>query len=205
MEFFKKIFPEKSSKNIKEEQNPKMVETINDQINFGGGLTDVSIEDHTDELNEIAENRKLFNKEGGSVSMEESWEEEKRDSKLVEKLNELRVKYAKLKEEIKERQIILNELRYSKSGAERAVKNLNYRDMTSKERNIIAVDMMRGAEDRIERLTNKINKGEIEMVTLHQELGQIDEEMSMIAGLIPSQISDEDKTVGNQRYKFEQN
>jgi hypothetical protein len=37
------------------------------------------------------------------------------------------------------------------------------------------------------------------------ELGQIEETMNLITGLMRQEIPDEEKTIGNQRYDFRQN
>lgn len=197
---FEKLEPKRKSFS---ESDSKIKKTIEDQESFSI-KGDVSSEDYIDELNNQIQTRKIIGKEE-KILNEQSWEEVIRDEELIEKINNLRVKYAKLKEEIKERQIILNELRYSKSGAERAAKNLNWKELVSKEGNSVVKTMMRNAEDRIERLRKNIETQEIEMMQLHQELGEIDNMMEMLTGLIRKEIPGEEKTVGNQTYDFNQN
>ncbi|MDQ5901620.1 MAG: hypothetical protein QG580_335 [Patescibacteria group bacterium] len=199
-DFFKKLKPERESF---VEPDADIINTLEDQENISI-KGDVSSEDYIDELNNQIQTRKIIGKEG-KILNEQSWEEIIRDEELVEKINNLRIKYAKLKEEIKERQIILNELRYSKSGAEQSAKNLNWKELVSKEGNSVVKTMMRNVEDRIERLRKNIETQEIEMIQLHQQLGEIDNIMEMLTGLIRKEIPGEEKTVGNQTYDFNQN
>lgn len=205
MEFFKKIKPEESKQfNIKEEKNSKILETLKDQVDIGGGLTDRSLHDFNKELNQRIKQREDTNTEN-NVIPEKSWEEIKRDAELGEKIEALRLKFVGLREEIKERQIIINELRQTKYGAEQSARNLNWKEMVSKERNMVATEMMRTAEDIIERLRTKIERNQIELTPLILELGEIEEKINSLTELVRQEIPDEEKTVGNQRYDFNQN
>lgn len=201
MELFKKIF-NKNEKGF--EPNDKKTEEILEKQRDLKISGDINSNDFVTDLNQEIKTREIIGKDG-PVAKDGSWEEEKRDDELIERINKLRIDYGKLKEEIKERQIILNELRYSKNGAERSVKSLNFKGIVSKERDMITVEMMRGAEDRVERLRKKLEKGEIEIAPLYQELGEIEETLDLLTGLMKKEIPDEEKTIGNQGYDFNQN
>ncbi len=201
MELFKKIF-NKNEKGF--EPNDRSTEEILNKQKDLEIHGDISSNDFVGGLNQEIKTREIIDRDG-AVANDGSWEEEKRDNELTERINSLRIEYGKLKEEIKERQIILNELRYSKSGAEKSVKNLNAKDLVSKDRDMITVEIMRGAEDRVERLRKNLEKGEIEIVPLYKELGEIEETLNLLTNLIKKEIPDEEKTVGNERYNFEQN
>lgn len=201
MELFKKIF-NKNEKGFK--PNDKKTEEILEKQRDLKIIGDIKSNDFVTGLNQEIKTREIIGKDG-TVANNGSWEEEKRDDELIERINKLRIDYGKLKEEIKERQIILNELRYSKNGAERSVKSLNFKGIVSKERDMITVEMMRGAEDRVERLRKKLEKGEIEIAPLYQELGEIEETLDLLTGLMKKEIPDEEKTIGNQGYDFNQN
>lgn len=197
---FEKFFPK--SKKITKEKNPKIEDTIADQLEVG--KTDLSVEDFHDRLNKSIETRKIL---GGEEPVTDTYsrEEIERDNQLGERLHQLRIGFAGLKEEIKERQTILNELRYSKSGIDTAVRNLNFKDMNSKERNIFVVETMRNAEDRLERINHKIKSNEIEIVPLYQELGHIEEMIKSLAILMNNSEQLPDKTIAKQGYDFNQN
>lgn len=117
----------------------------------------------------------------------------------------MRLKYVKLREEIKERQIILDELRDSKIGAERAAKKPNWKEITSKERNSVVTDMMRNAEDRIDRLKNKIEKNQIELTPLIVEFGEIQEIIESLSELVNVRMTNEKGELENEGYKFNLN
>lgn len=205
MEFFKKMFKAESPKNkIDQETNPKILDVIQDQSEIGGGLTDVSLGDYTNELNDLVKQREIIGKEEKVVA-ETSGEEEKRDAELGEKIEALRLKFVSLREEIKERQIIINELRQTKYGAEQSAKNLNWKEMVSKERNMVATEMMRTAEDRIERLKVKIERNQIELTPLIQELDGIEEIINSLTELIKVEIKNEKDEVVTKGYDFSQN
>lgn len=187
---------------INEEKDPKIKDTMDDQFTIGG-RTDVSIEDFTDELNKKVHERKVIGDENGVAANEESWEEESQGYVLENNLNDLRIKYAKLREGIKERQTIINELRYSKNLTEKAVQNLNIKEMSLKERNFNVTEIMRNTEDRVERLSNKIRNHEEKLIPLYQELGELESIITSVAKLINS--PDEKDTVGDVKYKFELN
>lgn len=198
--FFKKLKPERESFS---ESDSRIIKTIEDQesLSIKG---DFSSEDYIDELNNQIKTREIIGKDGKVVA-EESWEEEKRDAELGEKIEALRLKYVKLREEIKERQIILDELRDSKSGAERAAKKLNWKELTSRERNSVVTDMMRNAEDRIGRLKNKIEKNQIELTPLILEFGEIQEAMESLSELVNVHMTNERGELENEGYKFNLN
>ncbi len=198
---FEKFVP----KNIKEEINPKIKDTISDQLEIGKRKTDLSIEDFSGEINKAIKKREVIEDKEGPVEDGYSWEELKREEQLDEKLHELRIKFAALKEEIKERQVILNELRYTKSGISSAVRNLNLKDMSSRERDVFVVETMRNAEDRLERINSKIISNEMEIAPLYKELGQIQEMINSIAILMDDPEKNTEKTVGEQKYDFTQN
>lgn len=205
MEFFKKMFKAESPKNkIDQETNPKILDVIQDQSEIGGGLTDVSLGNYTNELNDLVKQREIIGKEGKVVA-ETSGEEEKRDAELGEKIEALRLKFVSLREEIKERQIIINELRQTKYGAEQSAKKLNWKEMVSKERNMVVTEMMRTAEDRIERLRVKIERNQIELTPLIQELGGIEEIINSLTELIKVEIKNEKDEVVTKGYNFSQN
>lgn len=195
---FEKFVP----KNIKEEVNPKIKDTISDQLEIGKGKTDQSIEDFSGEINKAIKKREVLEDKEGPVEDGYSWEELKREERLDERLHELRIKFAALKEEIKERQIILNELRYSKSGTDSAIQNLKSNNAQS---NSYVLEKIEGGEKRLERIKQKILTNEIEMVPLHQELGQMEEMINSITILMNDPEKNTGKTVGEQKYDFTQN
>jgi hypothetical protein len=148
---FEKLEPKRKSFH---EVDNKIEKTLKKQQDISI-VGDISAENYTEDLNQAVIQRKIIGREEKVVD-EDSWEEERRDEQLSEKMENLRLKFVKLREEIKERQIIINELRQTKYGAEKSAKNLNWKELTSKERNSVTTEMMRTAEDRIERLSNKI-------------------------------------------------
>lgn len=188
-------------KNLRKEKNPKINETLEDQMNINGRRTDVSTDDFVEELNEISINRRDMG-EAGPVMEETSWEEALRDEELPEKLTELKTKYEILLEAINNKQIDVNELRYSRSSTEKSAKNLELNPSQ-----LVGVgELVKTAEERILRLSKMIRSGEGELFSLNKELEDLSRMIKSIEVLANDPEKTEGKKVGDsQGYNYTQN
>lgn len=181
-----------------EEKDPKIKDTVDDQF-IVGGRTDVSIEDFTDELNQKEQQRRVIGKENTPTENEESWEEQQRDLELNNSLSDLMFKYTQLKERIEQKEESIEMTTSKKENTNISVLKLNTRDMSSRERSSTLVDIMRNAEDRIERINNKLKIEHQEILPLKKELEGLDSMIQSISILMSNNGKD------GEKYKFNLN
>lgn len=201
MGFFERFSPK--NKSIRPE-GPATKKAIQNQENIGI-RGDVSAENYIPELNKNVETRELNDKDSGPVSAGQPWEDMAQQEQIVERFHALNEKYNEIAQEIKKRTNDKQELSLTYEGAVRASHNLNMKSLDRKGgKDIDVQEQMRNAEDRVERLKRKLDQRDVEIMPLYHELGDVEAEIEILAGLMNDELPGEE-TVGGKRYDFTQN
>lgn len=203
MDFFKAF---KRPPTVKQaEPSEKINKAIEDQMDIGGGKTDDSIENYRDELNNKLVTRKIIGNENkGPIVSEDSWEADTQPKELLERFNALRLRYNDIKDEIKEKSKNVGTLRESKEGAERASKNLTFKEIVGESADV--TDFMRNAEDRVERLTRRVRQEEGDIFSLQRELEEVENILTLMLPLLPEEPAEGDEQAKEKnKYPFHLN